>query len=188
MRGAVAAGHLLTAEAGAQVLEAGGSAVDACVAAALVSWVCESPLTGPGGGGFMLVHEATSGLTTVLDFFVSVPRAAAAADDLLELSVDFDGDTQQVFRTGPAAVAVPGTALGLESAHRRWGRLDWAELVAPAVALAREGFELTALQGYLHRILDPMLRPSPQRDVMFGNAGRALGAGDRFPTPPRGDT
>src|SRR5438045_8777833 len=52
MNGAIAAGHPLTAEAGAGVLRARGSAVDACVAAALVSWVCESPLTGPGGGGF----------------------------------------------------------------------------------------------------------------------------------------
>ena len=59
MRGAVAAGHPLTAEAGARVLEAGGNAVDACVAAACVSWVCESPLTGPGGGGFMLVHQGS---------------------------------------------------------------------------------------------------------------------------------
>ena len=78
MKGAIAAGHPLTAEVGARVLRAGGSAVDACVAAAFVSWVCESPLTGPGGGGFMLVHEAESGRTVVLDFFVAVPQAAPA--------------------------------------------------------------------------------------------------------------
>src|SRR2546423_11760801 len=148
MRGAIAAGHPLTAEAGAQVLEAGGSAVDACVGAALVSWVCESPLTGPGGGGFMLVHEARSGRTGVLDFFVVVPREAAAGE-LLELAVDFDGDTQQLFRTGAAAVAVPGTALGLEEAHRRWGRMPWAELFEPAIAVARDGFELTEVGAYL---------------------------------------
>ena len=57
MRGAVAAGHPLTAEAGAQVLAEGASAVDACIAAAFVSWVAESTLTGPGAGGFMLVHR-----------------------------------------------------------------------------------------------------------------------------------
>src|SRR5437667_8575005 len=157
MKGAIAAGHPLTAEAGARVLEAGGGAVDACVAAAYVSWVCESPLTGPGGGGFMLVHEAASGRTTVLDCFVAVPKAAAAGE-LLELAVDFDGDTRQLFRTGAAAVAVPGTTLGLEVAHRRWGTVPWPELVAPAVDLAREGFELTAQQAYLHQILDGLLR------------------------------
>src|SRR3954468_8770051 len=100
MRGAIAAGHPLTAEAGARVLREGGNAVDACIAAAFTSWVCESPLTGPGGGGFMLVHDARDGKTRVLDFFVSVPGAAAETGELLELAVDFDGDTQQLFRTG----------------------------------------------------------------------------------------
>src|SRR6185437_6386590 len=160
MKGAIAAGHPLTAEAGARVLEAGGSAVDACIAAAFVSWVCESPLTGPAGGGFMLVHDARDGRTRLLDFFVAVPKAASATGELLEVAIDFDGDTEQRFRTGAAAVAVPGTVLGLEEAHRRWGTVPWAELAAPAAALAREGVELTAEQGYLHRILDGLLRHS----------------------------
>jgi gamma-glutamyltranspeptidase / glutathione hydrolase len=188
VNGAIAAGHPLTAKAGVRVLRAGGSAVDACIAAACVSWVCESPLTGPGGGGFMLVHEAESTKTTVLDFFVTVPRAASAAAELLELAVDFDGDTQQMFRTGAAAVAVPGTALGLEEVHRRFGRLPWAELVAPAAALAREGFELTSMQGYLHRILDGLLRHSPEGDAMYGRGGLPYGPGDRFAIPDLGDT
>src|ERR1700704_6348485 len=121
MKGAIAAGHPLTAQAGARVLEAGGNAVDACIAAAFTSWVCESPLTGPGGGGFMLVHDARDGKTRLLDFFVAVPAAARGGGELLELAVDFDGDTQQLFRTGAAAVAVPGTAVGLEAGHRRGG-------------------------------------------------------------------
>ena len=65
MRGAVAAGHPLTAEAGAAVLAEGGNAVDACIAAAFVSWVAESTLTGPGAGGFMLVHRARDRSTRV---------------------------------------------------------------------------------------------------------------------------
>jgi gamma-glutamyltranspeptidase/glutathione hydrolase len=182
MRGAIAAGHPLTAEAGARVLEAGGSAVDACVGAALVSWVCESPLTGPAGGGFMLVHEAGSGRTGVLDFFVAVPREAAAGE-LVELAVDFDGDTQQLFRTGAAAVGVPGTALGLEDAHRRWGRLPWGELVEPAARLAREGFEVTATQAYLHGILDPLLRHSAEGNAMYGVEGRSVRLGERLAFP-----
>jgi gamma-glutamyltranspeptidase/glutathione hydrolase len=188
VRGAVAAGHPLTAEAGVRVLRAGGHAVDACVAAALVSWVCESPLTGPGGGGFMLVHEASTGQTTVLDFFVSVPRDAVPSPELVELAVDFDGDTKQLFRTGPAAVAVPGTAQGLEAAHARWGRMPWTELVAPASALAREGVELTPMQGYLHAILDPLLRHSPEGDAMYGRDGRAYRQGERFALPELGET
>ena len=186
MRGAIAAGHPLTAEAGARVLAAGGNAVDACVAAAFVSWVCESPLTGAGGGGFMLVHDARDGRTRVLDFFVTVPAAAARGGELVEVPVDFDGDTQQVFRTGAAAVAVPGTVLGLEEAHGRWGSMPWADLIAPAARLAREGVALTPAQGYLHRILDGLLRHSREGDAMYG--GRALAAGERFAVPELGDT
>ena len=182
MRGAVAAGHPLTAEAGARVLRDGGNAVDACVGAALVSWVCESPLTGPGGGGFMLVHDVAAAATRLYDFFVAVPRRAVGAGELLELEVDFDGDTRQVFHTGAAAVAVPGTALGLWEVHRRFGSLPWAELAAPAVRLAREGFELTPSAGYLHRILDGLLRHSPEGDALYG-PGRPVGAGERFALP-----
>ncbi|HET8528580.1 MAG TPA: gamma-glutamyltransferase [Gaiellaceae bacterium] len=178
MRGAVAAGHPLTQAAGSRILEAGGSAVDACVAAALVSWVVESPLTGPGGGGFLLVHA--EGRTVVLDCFVALPaRGAGGREQLLALAVDFDGDTQQVFRTGPAAVAVPGSALGLAEAHARWGRLPWASLFEDAVAVARGGFVLSEAQGYLHEILAPLLRHSPEGDAMYGSAR----AGDRLAFP-----
>jgi gamma-glutamyltranspeptidase/glutathione hydrolase len=111
---------------------------------------------------------------------VAVPRVAAQGE-LLAVTVDFDGDTQQVFHTGPGAVGVPGTALGLEAAHRRFGSLPWAELAAPAAALAREGVELTPAQGYLHRILDPLLRHSPEGDAFYG--GRLLQAGERFRLP-----
>ena len=175
MKGAIAAGHPLTAEAGAAVLEGGGNAVDACVAAAFMSWVCESMLTGPGGGGFMLVHHGAG--TVVFDAFVAVPRTAVESE-LFALAVDFDGDTQQVFHTGAGAVGVPGTTLGLEAAHRRFGSLDWAALAAPAAAAAREGVELTPAQGYLHRILDGLLRHSPEGDTMYG--GRLLLAGERL--------
>ena len=86
-----------------------------------------------------------------------------------------------MFHTGPGAVGVPGTALGLEAAHRRFGSVDWAELAAPAVAAARAGVELTPAQGYLHRILDGLLRHSPEGDAMYG--GRVLLAGERLVLP-----
>jgi len=183
MQGAIAAGHPLTAAAGAAVLEAGGNAVDACVAAAFTSWVCESMLTGPGGGGFFLVHAG--GETVVFDAFVAVPRKAAEGE-LLAIAVDFDGDTQQVFHTGAAAAGVPGTALGLEAAWRRLGSMPWAELAAPAAVLARAGVELTPMQAYLHQILDGLLRHSPEGDRMYG--GRVLAAGEVFRLPDLADT
>src|SRR5215213_11335843 len=98
MRGAIAAGHLQTAEAGARILEAGGNAVDAAVGAALVSWVAESPLTGPGAGGFMLVHRARDRSTRVFDFFTSIPGLGDEGElgRMDEVLVDFSGDSTQL--------------------------------------------------------------------------------------------
>ena len=186
MRGALAAGHPLTAEAGAEVLRAGGNAVDACIAATAVSWICESPLTGPGGGGFLLVHTAGEARTRLLDFFVTVPARTASPGDLVGCVVDY-GDSQQTFYTGPMSVAVPGAVLGLWEAHRRWGSVPWTELLAPAAALAREGVVLNEVQAFLHRILDPLLRYSPEGDALYG-PGRALVEGERFAIPELADT
>ena len=186
MRGALAAGHPLTAQAGADVLFAGGNAVDACIAAAGVSWVCESPLTGPGGGGFLLVHNGREARTRLLDFFVAVPERTHVPEELVGIVVDY-GDSQQIFYTGPMSVAVPGAALGLWEAHRRWGSVPWAELLAPAARLAREGVVLNEVQAYLHRILDPLLRYSPEGDALYG-PGRALLEGERFADPELADT
>lgn len=186
MRGALAAGHPLTAEAGADVLRAGGNAVDACIAAAAVSWICESPLAGLGGGGFLLVHLAGDARSHLLDFFVAVPQRPAPPDELLELVVDF-GDSQQIFYTGPASVAVPGTGLGLWEAHRRWGSMPWSELLAPAARLAREGAVLDEPRAYLHEILDSLLRHSPEGDALYG-PGRALEVGERFAMPELAET
>jgi gamma-glutamyltranspeptidase/glutathione hydrolase len=187
MRGALAAGHPLTAAAGADVLRAGGNAVDACIAAAAVSWICESSLTGLGGGGFLLVHGAQEARTRLLDFGVAVPEHPAPASELLEVWVDFDGDTRQLFRTGPAAAAVPGAGLGLWEAHGRFGSVPWPELLAPSIRLAREGVVLNEEQAYLHQILDPLLRSSPEGDAMYG-PGRALGVGERFALPEFAET
>ena len=186
MRGALAAGHPLTAAAGADVLRAGGNAVDACIAAAAVSWICESPLTGPGGGGFLLVHRAGEARTELLDFFVAVPGRAQDTSELIEIVVDF-GDSQQVFYTGPMSVAVPGTVLGLWEASSRWGSVPWPDLLAPAAKLAREGVVLNEPQAYLHEILDLLLRYSPEGDALYG-PGHALGVGERFAVPELGDT
>jgi gamma-glutamyltranspeptidase/glutathione hydrolase len=186
MRGAVAAGHPLTAEAGARVLAEGGNAVDACIAASFASWVVESPLSGPGGGGFMLVHRAGDRSARLLDFFVAVPglgrrrRPAGTAD---EIDVDFDGSTRQVFRIGPATVAVPGSAAGLERAHQSYGSLPWSVLVEPALELARRGFEFTPAQAYLHAILDVILRHTPEGRRVYGRRGKPFAAGDRVRLP-----
>src|SRR3954467_10746488 len=114
MPGLVAAGHPLTAEAGAAVLRDGGNAVDAAVAAMLMSWVAERLLTGPGAGGYLLVARAGEA-PTLLDFFVEGPGRGAAPTrraDLLPVEVSF-GDAVQVFNIGPAACGTYGSPAGL---------------------------------------------------------------------------
>jgi gamma-glutamyltranspeptidase/glutathione hydrolase len=183
MKGAVAAGHPLTAEAGASVLREGGNAVDACVAAAFVSWVTESALTGPGGGGFMLVYRARDRTARLHDFFVSLPGKGLADGERAsfeDVDVDFDGSTHQIFHIGAASAAVPGKPLGLEVVHRLYGTRPWASLIDPAIELARSGVELTRQQAYLHAILDLILRHTEEGRAIYGPGGERLVAGDRL--------
>ena len=191
MRGAVAAGHQLTAEAGARILAEGGNAVDACVAAAFMSWVAESPLTGPGAGGFMLVHRASDRSTRLLDFFVSTPGLGAAhrrRGEMETVDVDFSGESKQVFRIGSASCAVPGATVGLATMHRRFGTLPWRVLLEPAIEAARTGIELTRPQAYLHAILDLILRHTDEGRRVYGRSGARLAAGDTLRLPDLADT
>jgi gamma-glutamyltranspeptidase / glutathione hydrolase len=163
MKGAIAAGHPLTAAAGARILEEGGNAVDACVAAAFASWVAESPLTGPGAGGFALVVPADGRPARLADFFVATPglgRRPPERAPMHAIDVGFGGDgaTTQVFRIGETSCAVPGAAAGLGAIHAAYGSLPWAELLQPAIELAHAGVELTRSQAHLHAILDLILR------------------------------
>ena len=175
MKGAVAAGHPLTARAGARALAEGGNAVDACVAAALASWVAESPLTGPGAGGFALVLPADGRPARLADFFVAtpglgLPKPSGAQMHAIDVGFGGDSETTQVFRIGEASCAVPGSVLGLAAVHRAYGRLPWAELMQPALELARDGIELTRPQAHLHAILDLILRHTPEGKRVYSRA------------------
>jgi len=190
VKGAIAAGHPLTAEAGARILAEGGNAVDACIAAAFASWVAESPLTGPGAGGFMLVHRARDRTDRLLDFFVAVPGLGSRARrpaEMESIDIDFDRESTQVFRIGAASCAVPGAAAGLEAAYRSYGSLPWPSLFRPALALARNGVELTRPQAYLHAILDLILRHTPEGRRIYGRRARLV-AGDRLVLTDLGQT
>ena len=188
-RGIVAAGHPLTAEAGARVLRAGGNAVDAALGAMLVSWVAEPLLTGPGAGGYMLVAGGDDE-PTLLDFFVAAPGDGADPGDraaLLPVDVSF-GDAHQVFYVGAASVGVPGCPAGVAEAARRWGSVPLADLAAPAAALAREGVPVAPEQAYIFEILEP----DPVHDARGTRGLRARGpraarraSASRRPSSPR---
>src|SRR5271168_538696 len=112
-QGVVAAGHPLTAGAGARVLREGGNAVDAAVAAMLTSFVTEPLLTGLGAGGYMLVAGGGAA-PSLLDFFVQAPtrRGDGSEVELLGIDVSF-GDAEQVFYVGQASCGVYGTPAGV---------------------------------------------------------------------------
>ena len=184
MRGAVAAGHEITAQAGARVLSEGGNAFDACIASAFASWVAESPLTGPGAGGFMLVHRAHDRSCRLLDFFVAAPgkgprRGLTGEMDAVEIPFEGGTATTQRFLIGHASCAVPGTVAGLAEAHRTYGTLPWKELLSPAIELARSGVVMTKAQALLHALLDSILRHTPESRAVYGEARRLM-AGDRL--------
>ncbi|MET8148364.1 gamma-glutamyltransferase [Actinoplanes sp. NPDC049668] len=139
----IAANHPATAEAGLRILRAGGTAADAAVAAVLATCVAETIYTGLGGGGFATYFDAASGSVTCLDFFVSVPGTDGDVKAGPMIAVDvFFGGMPQVYSIGGASVAVPGVPAGCGEVHRRWGRLPWADLVEPALVLARTGVAL----------------------------------------------
>jgi gamma-glutamyltranspeptidase/glutathione hydrolase len=189
MKGAVAAGHPLTAQAGARVLEEGGNAVDACVAAAFAAAVTESFLTGPGAGGFMLVHRARDRTARLADFFVAAPglglrRRRSGEMQAIDVGFGESTTTTQPFLIGPASVAVPGAVAGLEAAHRVYGRLPWRELLLPAIELARGGVELTRAQAHIHAMLDPILRAGDEGGRTYSSpTGSRLVAGDTLRLP-----
>lgn len=170
MRGAVAAGNRHTAEAGAWALTRGGNAVDAVVAAALAAFVAEGPLTGPSGGGFLLLRDA-GGEPTVLDCFFAVPSRRAGEMD--EVLIDFGDASTQIFHVGPSSVAVPGLVSGLWEAHGEHGRIPWADLFSPALTLAKAGVEMTGPQRFLLEILVPILERTAGGRAVYGSHVRA---------------
>src|ERR1700752_2413738 len=136
--GVVAAGHPLTAKAGARVLREGGNAVDAAVAAMLTSFVTEPLLTGLGAGGYMLVAGAGTA-PELLDFCVQAPTRAGDGSEAELHGVDVSfGDAAQRFHIGPASCGVYGVPAGVCEAARRWGTVTLEELAAPAAQLAHD--------------------------------------------------
>ena len=136
--GIVTSSSRLASEAGLEALKQGGNAVDAAVATAFalaVSW----PTAGNIGGGGFLVYHGDDGHATTFDFREKAPLAATQ-----EMYLGLDGQViDNSNHIGPLAVGVPGTVAGLLKAHQELGSLPWEDLVAPAIALARDGIPMS---------------------------------------------
>ena len=157
----ISAANPLAAEAGRDILRAGGSAVDAAIAAQMVLNLVEPQSSGIGGGGFMMHYAAASGEIAAYDGRETAPRAAHPY-----MFLDGSGKPRAFFdaAVGGLSVGVPGLLRMLELAHREHGRLPWERLFEPAIALAEAGFEvsprlhkLLAGDKYLKRFAAPAL-------------------------------
>lgn len=185
-RGAVAAGSEAAVGAGLRALELGGNAVDAAIAAALAAGVAEPLMTGLGGSGVAMLK--IDGKVEVCDLFSPMPAAGAgAATGLDEVAIDF-GPTRQVFRVGPAAVAVPGMPAGLWAMHGRHGRLPMVDIAAPAIAVARGGVAVSPAMARVIQLLWPIQQRDRDLVDLLGKDERPLRAGERFRNPDLADT
>ena len=167
----VATGHRETTAAARVILEAGGNAADAAVAATLAATVAEPMLCSLGGGGHALVQ--VEGRPPVsLDCFTHTPRRRRADPlDFYPIIGNFGTDIQE-FHVGMAAIATPGVVAGIFALAERFGRMPFSALIEPAVQLAREGVALNATQHYTLNILEPIVRTSEDSARMFGLAGQ----------------
>ena len=207
-RGMVAAGEPRAAEAGAQMLRAGGNAVDAAVASTFALAVTLPHSTGLGGGGFLLLwlpgpspartrllqpecrqavgQEMSLGQGRALgvDFRETAPAAARR-----DLFLDGAGgvDRQRATR-GLQSTAVPGTVAGLVLAQRCYGRLPLAQVLAPAVALARQGVPVSRQLSLSLRAGSALLQADPTSRALFFPGGRPLQPGQRLVQPALADT
>jgi gamma-glutamyltranspeptidase / glutathione hydrolase len=174
----------LSARAGADVLRAGGNAVDAALASMLTSFVAEPLFTGLGAGGYMLVAGAGTA-PVLLDFFVEAPGRATGprpASPMVGFGVDF-GAAEQTFHAGPASCGVYGVPAGICAASARWGSRPLADLVAPAAELARRGVPLNRGQAYVVELLEALLTSTPEGEALFRPGGHRLGEGDVMHNP-----
>jgi gamma-glutamyltranspeptidase / glutathione hydrolase len=176
--GMVVAEQRLAAEIGVDILKAGGNAVDAAVAVGYALAVVHPCCGNLGGGGFMTIHLA-DGRDSFLDFREKAPLAASET-----MYLDARGELVPGRSTrGYLAVGVPGSPLGLDTALRRYGTMARAEIMAPAIRLARDGFVLA--QGDVD-ILDTGARAfaeEPNVAAIFLKDGKPYRAGDRLVQP-----
>ncbi len=179
----VAAGHPATAAAGAEILDEGGSAADAAVAACLASCVAETVMTGLLGGGHAVYLDAEHGTARNLDCFCAAPglEATTRGTELVTVGVRF-GEEVVDYAVGPGSCAVPGVPAGLEALWSEHGRLPWPRLVEPALRLAREGVTMPPAHAACLEMLAPVLTLDAGARI-YSPGGSLLRAGERLEQP-----
>ncbi|WP_080139317.1 gamma-glutamyltransferase [Bradyrhizobium sacchari] len=170
----VSAQHLAT-QVGVEVLKRGGNAVDAAVAVGYALAVVYPAAGNLGGGGFMTIQLA-DGRKTFLDFRETAPKGATA-----NMYLDKDGNVIKGISTkGHLAVGVPGSVSGMEYAREKYGTMKRADLLAPAIQLAEQGFVLDQGDIDLLRTATDDFRDDAASSAIFLNNGQPFGVGDRL--------
>ena len=166
-RGMVVSVSGIASDVGASILARGGNAVDAAVATAFALAVTHPSAGNLGGGGFMIVRTADGNATS----FDYRERAPGAATPTMYLKPDGTID-RSLTRAGWLAPGVPGTVRGLALAHKRFGKLPWADVVRPAATLASRGFPLSkALASSLNSTVAKFMAPFPSSVAAYGKPG-----------------
>ena len=178
--GMVVSQNRLATQVGSEILRKGGNAVDAAVATGFALAVTLPRAGNVGGGGYMLVHMAAAdgrpAQTIAIDYYGQAP-AATTPDLLLGEAGKFDAAKGMSMK----GVSIPGTVMGLWEAHRRYGRLKWGTLIAPAIALARKGVALSDDEAEAHADQKALMADDPAAmAIFFRPDGRSWRAGDRF--------
>lgn len=177
VKAAISAGNRVTAEAGAEIVRAGGNAVDAVVAAGLASFLAEPLLASAGGAGMLTLVGPGSG-PQVLDFFSRAPGLSGDAGEPHFESVEIDfGSATQTFHVGRGSAAAPLALPGLAEAARRFGNLPLTALIEPARRLALEGFTVEPETAHVFRLLWPIMARDPQAVALYGENGGPPSAG-----------
>ena len=173
-RGMVSASHPDAAAAGLEILRAGGNAIDAAVAVAFALGVVDPSQTGLGGGGGMVVWLRGERRAETIDFY------ARTGSDPAWSQVDSVAQQQPI---NVRSAGVPGTVAGLLEAHARWGRLQRAQLLAPAIRLARDGFPVSPLLARTAESARARLTADSAAARLFLPGGRALRPGELLVQP-----
>jgi gamma-glutamyltranspeptidase/glutathione hydrolase len=190
MKGIIAGGSQQTVDAGAAMLRQGGNAVDAVVAAAFASFLGETILSTPSGGGFATVY-APGQTPVVYDFFCDTPGRGddrrGPGMDFAPITVQYESGTS-VYHVGRASSAVPGNVAGLAQLLAERGTLPLEAVLEPAITLARDGYPLSENQAYLIHLVDVILGYDSSCAAVFAPDGHLLRAGETFRNPRLADT
>lgn len=178
-QGMVVSAHPLATQAGLSMLQQGGNAVDAAVATTFAISVVEPFSAGLGGGGFLLMYQAKSNEIKALDFRERAPLNATKT-----MYLDNQGNVRPNASTnGYLAVATPGTIAGLYEVHRKYGRLPWKTVIAPAIQLAETGLPVSWRFVSATKTRLPTLLKNPDAQKIFTHNGKIYQIGERLVQP-----